>query len=105
FLSPYVGAIAWTYLIAPRSGLLNNLLRLVGIDNDPLDPYNMWGIIWVQALFFMPFTYLFTVAPLRRMDATLEEAARMAGCGVLQTARRVTLPVILPGLLSGAIIV
>ena len=105
FLSPYVGAIAWTYLIAPRSGLLNNLLRQVGIEDDPLSPYNLWGIIWVQALFFMPFIYLFTVAPLRRMDATLEEAARTAGCGLLQTVRRVTLPVVMPGILSGMIVV
>jgi iron(III) transport system permease protein len=105
FLSPYVGAIAWTYLTAPRSGLLNNLLRNVGISNDPLSPYNLWGIIWVLALFFVPYIFLFTVAPLRRMDASLEEAARTAGCGLLQTARRVTLPVITPGILSGMIIV
>jgi iron(III) transport system permease protein len=105
FLSPYVGAIAWTYLAAPRSGLLNNLLRQVGIAGDPLSPYNLGGMIWVLGLFFVPYMYLFVVAPLRRMDASLEEAARTAGCGVLQTARRVTLPVVLPGILSGAIIV
>src|SRR5919199_2178238 len=105
FLSPYVGAIAWTYLAAPRSGLLNNLLRQLGIANDPLSPYNLGGMIWALALFFVPYIFLFTVAPLRRMDASLEEAARSAGCGVLDTARRVTLPVVLPGILSGAIIV
>jgi iron(III) transport system permease protein len=105
FLSPYVGAIAWTYLAAPRSGLLNNLLRQIGIANDPLSPYNLGGMIWVLALFFVPYIFLFTLAPLRRMDASLEEAARTAGCGVLDTARRVTLPVVMPGILSGAIIV
>jgi iron(III) transport system permease protein len=105
FLSPYVGAIAWTYLAAPRSGLLNNLLRQIGITNDPLSPYSLWGMVWVLALFFVPYIFLFTIAPLRRMDASLEEAARTAGCGVLATARRVTLPLILPGILSGMIIV
>ena len=105
FMSPYVGAIAWTYLAAPRSGLLNSLLRQLGLANDPLSPYNLGGMIWVLALFFVPYIYLFSVAPLRRMDASLEEAARSAGCGVLDTARRVTLPVVLPGILSGAIIV
>lgn len=105
FLSPYVGAIAWTYLTAPRSGLLNNLLRNVGIANDPLTPYNLGGIVWVLALFFVPYIYLFVVAPLRRMDASLEEAARTAGCNVVQTALKVTLPVVAPGILSGMIIV
>lgn len=105
FLSPYVGAICWIYLTAPRSGLLNNLLRQIGITNDPLSPYSLGGMIWVLSLFFVPYIYLFTVAPLRRMDASLEEAARTAGCGLIETARRVTLPVVLPGILSGAIIV
>jgi iron(III) transport system permease protein len=105
FLSPYVGAIAWTYLAAPRSGLLNNLLRSVGVDGDPLTPYSLWGMIWVLGLFFVPYMYLFVVAPLRRMDASLEEAARTVGCGVLTTALRVTLPLALPGILSGAMIV
>jgi iron(III) transport system permease protein len=105
FLSPYVGAIAWTYLLAPRSGLLNNLLRAIGIENDPLTPYNLNGIIWVLALFFVPFMYLFVLAPLRRMDASLEEAARTAGCNVIQTALKVTLPLVMPAILSGMIIV
>ena len=105
FLSPYVGAIAWVYLTAPRSGLLNNLLRQVGVANDPLSPYSHWGMIWVLGLFFVPYMYLFVVAPLRRMDASLEEAARTAGCGLLQTTMRVTLPLALPGILSGAFIV
>ena len=105
FLSPYVGAIAWIYLTAPRSGLLNNLLRQFGITNDPLSPYGYLGMIWVLGLFFSPFMYLFVVAPLRRMDASLEEAARTAGCGLWEMTRRVTLPLALPGILSGAIIV
>jgi iron(III) transport system permease protein len=105
FLSPYVGAIAWGYLTAPRSGLLNNLLRHVGLTGDPLSPYSLGGMIWVLGLFFVPYMYLFAVAPLRRMDASLEEAARTAGCGVGYVVRRITLPLALPGILSGAIIV
>src|SRR5207302_6380392 len=55
FLSPYVGAIAWGYLAAPRSGLLNNLLRSVGVGGDPLSPYSLGGMIWVLGLFFVPY--------------------------------------------------
>ena len=106
FLSPYVGAIAWSYLAAPRVGLLNGVLRSVfGLADDPLSVYNRAGIVWVLALFFTPVMYLFVIGSLRRMDPALEESARTSGSGVLQTTRRVTLPLVLPSILSGAILV
>jgi iron(III) transport system permease protein len=106
FLSPYVGAIAWSYLAAPRVGMLNGWLRsLFGLATDPLSVYNRWGIIWVLALFFTPVMYLFVIGSLRRMDPALEESARTSGSSLLQTTRRVTLPLVTPAILSGAILV
>jgi iron(III) transport system permease protein len=106
FLSPYVGAIAWSYLAAPRVGLLNGWLRrLFHLGADPLSVYNHAGIVWVLALFFTPVMYLFVVGSLRRMDPALEESARTSGSGVWQTTRRVTLPLVSPAVLSGAILV
>lgn len=106
FLSPYVGAVAWSYLAAPRVGLLNGWLRgLLGLPADPLSVYNRGGIIWVLALFFTPVMYLFVIGSLRRMDPALEESARTSGSGLLQTTLRVTLPLVTPSILSGAILV
>jgi iron(III) transport system permease protein len=106
FLSPYVGAIAWSYLAAPRVGLLNGWLRaLLGLAEDPLSVYSRSGIVWVLALFFTPVMYLFVIGSLRRMDPALEESARTSGSSVWQTARRVTLPLVTPAILSGAILV
>ncbi len=106
FLSPYVGAIAWSYLAAPRVGMLNDWLRaLLGLETDPLSVYNRGGIVWVLALFFTPIMYLFVIGPLRRMDPALEESARTSGSGILETTRRVTLPLVTPAILSGAILV
>lgn len=106
FLSPYVGAIAWSYLAAPRVGLLNGWLRaLLPLETDPLSVYNRWGIVWVLALFFTPVMYLFVLGSLRRMDPALEESARTSGSGVLEVARRITLPLVSPAILSGAILV
>lgn len=106
FLSPYIGAIAWIYLAAPRSGLLNAFLReRFGILTNVFDIYSTPGMIWVLTLFFTPYMYLFVVAPLRRMDASLEETARICGCGVLQTMLKVTFPMVMPAILSGTIIV
>ncbi len=106
FLSPYVGAVAWSYLASPRVGLLNVLARDVfGIAVPILNIYTRWGMIWVLAIFFTPLMYLFVVEALRRADPALEEAARVSGSGPWQTARRVTLRLVTPGILSGALIV
>jgi iron(III) transport system permease protein len=106
FLSPYVGAVAWSYLAAPRVGMLNGWARtLFGVAGDPFSVYNRGGIIWVLALFFTPVMYLFVIGSLRRMDPALEESARTSGSSMLQTTWRVTLPLSTPSILSGAILV
>lgn len=106
FLSPFVGAIAWHNLAAPRVGLLNNLARgLFGIEAHILNVDNIYGIIWVTGIFFAPLVYLFTVGSLRRMDPSLEDSARTTGASLWRTTFTITLPLVTPAILSGAIIV
>ena len=105
FLSPFVGAVSWTYLAAPNVGLLNQLLMAVGLPPDTLNIYSVGGVIWVLALFYTPYVYLFIISPMRRMDPALEDAARAHGAGFWLTLRHVTAPLMLPALLSGALIV
>jgi iron(III) transport system permease protein len=106
FLSPFVGAIAWHNLGEPQTGLLNNLARdLFGIEGAIINIDNIWGVIWVTGIFFAPLVYLFVVGSLRRMDPSLEDSARTTGAGLLRTTMTVTLPLVMPGILSGAIIV
>ena len=106
FLSPFVGAIAWHNLASPKVGMLNHLARnLLGIEAALLNVNNLFGIIWVTGIFFTPLIYLFVVGSLRRMDPSLEDSARVTGAGLLRTTLTVTLPLVAPGILSGAIIV
>ena len=106
FLSPFVGAIAWHNLAAPRTGLLNTLAReMFGVRGHLLNVDNIVGVIWVTGIFFTPLVYLFVVGSLRRMDPSLEDSARTTGAGVLRVTLTVTLPLVAPGILSGAIIV
>lgn len=106
FLSPFVGAIAWHNLAAPRTGLLNSWARdLLGIEGHLFNVDNIWGVIWVTGIFFAPLVYLFVVGSLRRMDPSLEDSARTTGAGLIRTTMTVTLPLVMPGILSGAIIV
>lgn len=106
FLSPFIGAIAWHNLGEPQTGLLNNWARdIFGIEGALINVDNIWGVIWVTGIFFAPLVYLFVVGSLRRMDPSLEDSARTTGAGLVRTTMTVTLPLVMPGILSGAIIV
>ncbi|MGH6682306.1 MAG: ABC transporter permease, partial [Pseudolabrys sp.] len=106
FLSPFVGAIAWHNLAGGKTGLINSWGRdYLGIHGNLINVDNLYGVIWVTGLFFAPLVYLFVVGSLRRMDPSLEDSARTTGAGLIRTAMTVTLPLVAPGILSGAIIV
>jgi iron(III) transport system permease protein len=106
FLSPFVGAIAWHNLASSKTGLLNVWARdYLGIEGYLIDVNNLYGVIWVTGIFFAPLVYLFVVGSLRRMDPSLEDSARTTGAGLIRTTMTITLPLVAPGILSGAIIV
>ncbi|MFC0407756.1 ABC transporter permease [Roseomonas elaeocarpi] len=106
FLSPYVGALSWMYLLAPHSGLVQTTARdWFGISLDFLDIYGRGGVIWVLSLFYTPYIYLFVSGPMGQMDGSLEDSARVHGASLLSTLRHITLPLVMPALLAGAVIV
>lgn len=106
FLSPYVGAEAWRYLAAPGSGIIHKMAQdYLGLKLPFLNIYGLGGVIWVLAIFYTPYVYLFVISPLRRMDSALEDAARVHGASFGYTLRHITLPLLMPALLSAAMIV
>lgn len=106
FLSPLLGALAWLALAAPGSGFINGLGQvLLGRRTDLVDIYTFPGIVFVMFLYYVPYTYLFTIGALKNLDPALEDAARMIGGGIFATLRRVTVPLVLPALVSSALLV
>ncbi len=104
--TPFIGALAWVLLASPRTGLINQFWRVLFGGSTPLiDIYSLWGIVMVEALYEMPYVFLIVAGALRSMDPTLEEASMSAGAGVWNTTRRVTLPLVLPAILGGALLV
>jgi iron(III) transport system permease protein len=100
-------AIAWIFLMGPNAGWLNVALRAVfGLEGQgPVNIFSMPGLIFCQALASTPFVFLLLSATLRSMDPALEEASGASGASPLTTFRRITLPVLLPGLLAPAILI
>jgi iron(III) transport system permease protein len=99
-IPPYIAAIAWITLLNPTNGLVNQALGSIGLPI--LDVYSLPGMIWVMGLAFTPFMLLATADSLARMDASLEEQARIAGASPLRTLLTVTLPLAAPGIATGA---
>jgi iron(III) transport system permease protein len=100
-----VDTMAWIVLANPNNGLINLSLRnAFGFTGDgPFDIYSIPGMILVTGCSMVPSIYIMVSGLFARMDPALEEAAQMSGAGFLATARKVTLPLLRPGLLGAAI--
>lgn len=104
FVTPvFATALGWVLLAGPRAGALNEYIRLVtGSENrqGPLNIYTIEGMIIVTALGIVPSMWLLLVSVLRNMDPTLEEAGAAAGAGRWSVLRKVTVPLMMPGILA-----
>ena len=104
YLTPLVGALAWSILAAPKSGFLNQILRGIGVP-DLLDIYTPFGIAWVMALFEGTVAFVMISTVMKSMDPSLEESSRVTGAGKLRTVFKITVPLVLPGLLGATVFV
>lgn len=105
-IPPYVGAIAWTQLLNPRVGYLNRFLaNLFNLSASPFNVYTVGGLVWVLTLFYSPFAFITISRALEKMDPTLEEAARISGASPLKTLFTITIPLMLPSIMAGGLLV
>lgn len=100
-------AMAYIALAGPNVGYLNLALRNVfdlQTTSGPLDIFTLWGLILTALPHGVAYVFLTLTPALRNVDPALEEAARVQGAGPLATLRDVTLPLMRPALLSGALL-
>ena len=105
---PYVGAMAWLRLLNPNVGTVNHWLRVLLHLSDapgPLNVYSLPGLIWVLSTFYYPYAFITISRAMEKMDPSLEEASRASGASPLKTLVTVTLPLMTPSLISGALLV
>ena len=96
---------AWTALLRP-SGLINAVLQASGLIETPLELINNefavhLGLVYV----YLPFMVLPLYASLEKLDPALEEAAADLGARPWVNFLTVTLPLTMPGLAAGALLV
>ena len=105
YVTPLLGALAWSLLGAPESGFVNQVWRSMGGEGALIDMTSAWGIAWVMALFEGSVAFVMIGAVMKSMDPSLEEASQVIGAGRWRTMLRVTLPLVAPGVLGAAIFV
>ena len=95
-------------VILGDNGLINQMLAALGLTS-PDDPvqlmYNFGGVVAGLVQFSLPFMILTLVGVIRGIDPSLEEAARSLGASRRRAFFRVTLPMSMPGILSGSLLV
>ncbi|RTZ23990.1 ABC transporter permease [Vibrio penaeicida] len=90
------------------NGLINNFLMGLGLieNQSPVAfMYNFLGVVLGLVQFSMPFMILTLVGVIKGINPSLEEAARSLGASRVKTFWRVTLPVSMPGILSGSLLI
>ncbi len=100
-----VRTFAWMTILQDK-GVINTTLMSWGLISKPLPlMYNEFGTIVALVHIYVPFMVLTLIGVIGRIDERLEQAARSLGAGRLRAFIEVTLPLSLPGILAGSLLV
>lgn len=97
-------SMVWVLLFSPRIGFINRFaMNIFGLESAPFNVYTMGGMVALEAVRLVPTAFILLLALLLKFDPAMEEAASMSGGRMSTITRRITLPLLLPGILSVAL--
>lgn len=96
---------AWIGILK-NNGLINNVLLGLGIIDEPVVMMQTDFSVYIGIVYtYLPFMILPLYANLERMDMTLLEAAADLGCRPMKAFFYITLPLSVPGIIAGSLLV
>ena len=96
---------AWVGLLK-ADGVINNVLMAIGVIHEPLTMLKTNFALYVGIVYsYLPFMILPLYSNLEKHDNTLLEAASDLGAGPIRAFMRVTLPLSVPGIVAGSLLV
>lgn len=105
-ISVVARTLGWALLFGGETGIVNKALMTAGLIARPLPfMFTETGVVVALTHVLMPFMVLSVWAALQRLDPQVENAAISLGASPLKVLTRVVLPQVMPGVLSGGIIV
>ena len=104
-ISVVVRTLGWAVLLG-NEGVINKLLLVSGLVSEPVKMmFTFTGVVVALVHVLVPFMVLAVWASLQKLDATTEQAAQSLGAGLPTVLRRIVFPQVIPGVLSGGLIV
>ena len=104
-LNLVVRSFGWIVLLADR-GLINDLLKELGLIEQSIKlMFNYTGLLIGLSHIFLPFMVLVLIGTIQNIPRDVENAARTLGASTLTVFWRVTVPLSMPGILSGSVLV
>lgn len=105
-LPSFVGAFSWVILLG-RQGFVRHYINMVlgvfGLELPSI--YGLFGIIFTMTVTYYPFIFLLSYGAFEAVNPLLEEAAMIMGSGRSRILRTITLPLVIPSLAAGSILV
>ena len=104
-ISVVVRTLGWAVLLG-NEGVINKLLLAAGLVNEPVKMmFTFTGVVIALVHVLVPFMVLAVWASLQKLDTTTEQAAESLGASLWTVLRRIVFPQVIPGVLSGSLIV
>jgi putative spermidine/putrescine transport system permease protein len=105
-ISVVARTLGWALLFGGETGVINKALLRAGLIDAPIPfMFTETGVVIALTHVLMPFMVLSVWAALQRLDPQVENAALSLGASQATILRRIVLPQVMPGVLSGGIIV
>lgn len=103
WISYIMRAYAWKIILG-TNGILNSFLIWLGVTDEPLEVllYSNVSVIIAMVHIYTPYVLMPIYTALEQIPANLIEASRDLGCGGIRTLFKVTVPLSLPGIITGA---
>lgn len=104
-ISVVIRTLGWAILLG-NEGVINNLLLATGLVSEPVKiMFTFTGVVIAMVHVLVPFMVLAVWTSLQKLDPATEQAARSLGAGLPTVLRRIVFPQVIPGVLSGGLIV
>lgn len=101
-LPSFICAYSWVILLG-RSGIITGILQSLNIPFTSIYGYS--GIIMIFTMQLYPYVFLMTLSGFNSVDESIEEAGQSLGTGPVKTFIKVSMPLVLPSILSGTLLV
>lgn len=104
FIPPFIGAIAWTFLLGPVGYANKALMAIFQLSRGPINVYSIGGMVFVMTMYRYAVSFIVVLPTMKKISASVEEAARISGASPWRTLRDITLPLITPSIVGAMLL-